>query len=196
MLAFFAMSAKGEAVFLYGALQGERNLTELGQADAGEARYERDLKRFAYGVGGEYRFADDGDFFLGLGALFQPSIKVEQNTSFFSSDQNTNSFTSTEDLHEIALYHAYFNVYNRVNDNLSFFLGLQGAMANVESQGDLGGYDVSNGLGYRTGVEMSLLENLRSQLYFRQVVLDTEADKGYEGELDISSFMISLGYLF
>lgn len=196
LLALFAFSAKAKNLFIYGALQAQRSYTELGHSNDGEIRYVHDFERSAYGLGAEWRFSDEGDFFFGAGALYQHAIKVKQNTTFKNQDQDPRSFTSRDDLQHIALLHGYFNAYKRVHENLKFFIGVQATVPDLRSHGRFDKYRLDNGLGYRTGLEMDLSKAWSSQLYYRHALLDTEDANGYKGELNISSLMFALGRRF
>ena len=183
-------------LFVSGMTLTENTFAETGNADVGNVKYDHDFNSWPLGLGAEWRFLDDGEFFFGAGATLFKEIKVKQTTTFYEEDQSPSSFTSRSGLPRISIQDIYFNVYSRSNDILKLFLGVQYTLAKSEASGRFDDYQIENGLGYRAGVEFNLNSNLYSQLFFRYSVLDTEDAGGYEGELDTSALILALGWNF
>lgn len=197
VLSLFALSAKASETYVYGSLQATRQYVEIGRAnDDLEIKYEHDFESQPYGVGAEYRFADDGDFFFGAGVHYQSGVKIEQNTTLLSASEDPSGFTTRNDLQHMSFTHIYANAYSRVNKGTSFFLGTQYTIPEWRSHGTFDKYRMRNNLGFRLGLDLKLPKSFGAQLYYRNVFLETEDRNGYSGEINISSLMANIGYRF
>ena len=194
-LAFITVNSEA-SLFIFGLVQAQRSYTELGYSDIQEVKYEHDFESSPYGLGAEWRLKKHETHFFGTGLSYQQAIKVKQNTTFFNEDQNPSAFTSRNDLQHMSFAHAFLNLYLFSTQNLKLFFGAQYTLPEWRSHGRFDKYKIRPGFGYRSGIEINLLKGLRTQFFYRHVILDTKDQGGYEGELNISSLMWSLGWEF
>lgn len=193
---FSASARSGGDLYLYGFAQTQNAYDETGNRESGNVKYEHDFDSWPLGAGAEWRFADDGDFFFGAGASFQQKLKVQQTTTFYEEDQDPSSFTSRSGLPSMSFTDVYLNAYSRSNDVLKLFLGAQYTFPSVDASGRFEEYEIKNGFGYRLGLEFKLQQSLLAQIFLRQALLDTSDKNNYEGELNIGSLMVSVGWNF
>lgn len=192
-LCIFISTKASAGLYVYGLLQASSQYIENGSSSGNKhSKYEHDFESNPYGAGAEWRFAKDSDFSLGVGASYQSTLKVEQNTTSLDAS----SYTSRDDLQHMSFTHAYFNTYSHVNEQIRFILGLQYSIPEWRSHGRFDKYRIRSGLGYRAGLDLSLPLKIIAQMYYRHIILGTEDTNGYEGELNISSLMLSLGWVF
>lgn len=178
LLSLFALSAKASEYYLYGSLQASREYRDSGSDnDRDSVSFTNDLKDQPYGIGAEMRFEKDetDDFFLGAGLHYQAPSDAKNNVN------------------DISLGHVYFNAYSKVSKAINLFIGAQYTLIDLDSDSD---YDIENGLGVRIGADFELPKSFGAQIYYRNLYLDSEAENGYEGDLNLSSLIASLGYRF
>lgn len=169
-----------------------KNFTELAEDDADNAYFNAyHFERPGFGFGVDYKIDQK---FISDRINWRAGFYYEMNrTTQQVSLMNTAGSTRDEEVELQAKIFSVTGVYPRQHYDLLF--GFNYTMMTSDADDAFNDYEVKDDYGFHAGAGYER-GGYRYQIVYRYLTHETEADDGYEGQIDLSSVLLTVGSYF
>lgn len=184
------ISQADKKMYVYGAINMGRRFEEIGEADNNAAAWGLvHFERPGFGIGVDYRL--DQKFLMDelewrAGFYYELKRESQQLTSTAGTTRQSDLELQAKILSITALYKL---------EQFDVLLGANYTLMDSDGSNNYKNHDVKNDYGFHAGAGYER-DGLRYQLVYRYLTHETKDDNGYTGEINLSSFLITIGKYF
>lgn len=190
---FIISFAQANEKRFFGSVNTTLSFTETGESDSNVIKNEYDFDTNGLGVGFEYQVKPLDSFYsINVGVLFE----LEREVAQYSAIAPGATALTRDDMPSVQMTSVYGSFYFPVAEKISFISGFSYYKPDVSTDGQFEDYDIDAGFGYNFGLDLKIQKDVFVQILRRQIVLETEDDNGYEGEIDLSNITLLVGKSF